>query len=131
MNASLDILRLAQGLAQHAAIRQQAIAQNVANADTPGYRARDAVAFDEYLRLTDASTTGAPLPGRAGSAPPPRPADLMRLDDGPATVAPNGNGVSVEFEMMRATEARQQHEMALGIYSSVRDLMRASLGGGR
>lgn len=119
MSGEMNIMRMAQAFASHAATRQQAIAQNVANADTPGYRSRDAVPFAEYLRLAH---------HRATSAPPPRPADLMRPDANPATVAPNGNTVSVEFEMMRATEARQQHEMALGIYSSVRDLMRASLG---
>ena len=119
MSTEMSVMRMAQAWASHAAVRQQAIAQNVANADTPGYRARDAVGFADYLRLTHA---------RADTAPPPRPADLMRPDAAPATVAPNGNTVSVEFEMMRATEARQQHEMALGIYSSMRDLMRASLG---
>jgi hypothetical protein len=30
--------------------------------------------------------------------------------------------------MMRGVEARQQHELALGIYSMTRDLMRASIG---
>ena len=48
MFQSLDILRMAQAYATHAATRQQAIAQNVANADTPGYRARDAIPFSDY-----------------------------------------------------------------------------------
>ena len=122
MFESLDVMRLAQGFAQHAATRQRAIAQNVANADTPGYRARDAVPFAEYLDITRT---------RGASAPPPRPEDLTRPDERPLSVSPNGNTVSVEHEMMRATAARQQHEMALGIYASVRDLMRASLGRGR
>lgn len=43
-------------------------------------------------------------------------------------MAPDGNTVSLEFEMMRAVEARQQHETALGIYSMTRDLLRASIG---
>jgi flagellar basal-body rod protein FlgB len=115
MIGSLDILRMAQSFAAHAAIRQQAIAQNVANADTPGYRARDAVAFAEYWARTQ----------RDGGA---SPHDLVRPDAHPATVSPDGNTVSVEHEMMRATAARGQHEMALGIYSMTRDLMRASIG---
>jgi flagellar basal-body rod protein FlgB len=115
MIGSLDILRMAQSFAAHAAIRQQAIAQNVANADTPGYRARHAVPFGAYLaRLQD------------GGAVQPR--DLVRPDAHPATVSPDGNTVSIEHEMMRATAARGQHEMALGIYSMTRDLMRASTG---
>lgn len=111
---SLDILRMAQAYATHAATRQQAIAQNVANADTPGYRSRDAVPFADYWQgLRDGSMDE----GRA-----------VRPDERPATVAPDGNTVSLEHEMMRGVEARQQHEMALGIYAMTRDLMRASIG---
>jgi len=113
MFASLDILRMAQSFAAHAATRQQAIAQNVANADTPGYRSLDAIPFAEYWRASQS----------AGG-----PRDVLRPDDHPATVSPDGNTVSLEFEMMRAAAARQQHEMALGIYSMTRDLLRASIG---
>lgn len=111
MSISLDILRLAQSFAAHAATRQQAIAQNIANADTPGYRARDAVSFSEFLEL------GAG--GRGGPA--------IRVDLRPATAAPNGNSVSLEHEMMRAVEARQSHELALGVYSTARDILRAAI----
>lgn len=113
MNASLDVLRMAQAYATHAGARQQAIAQNIANADTPGYRARDAIPFDTYMqRLTQGS------PAR----------DLIRPDPAPNTLSPDGNSVSLEREMIRAAETRQSHEMALGVYAAVRDLMRASIG---
>ena len=114
MFQSLDILRMAQAFATHAATRQQAIAQNVVNADTPGYRSRDAVGFADYWQGL-----------RDGSMDVDR---AVRPDERPATVSPDGNTVSLEFEMMRGVEARQQHEMALGIYAMTRDLMRASLG---
>lgn len=122
MFGNLEILRMAQALASHAGLRQQAIAQNVANADTAGYQARDAVPFQDYLRET----------WRAGTAPPPRPFDLMRPDQHPATRSPDGNTVSLEHEMMRAAQVRGQHELALGIYASSRDLLRAVVArGGR
>ena len=110
----LEIMRMAQAWATHASTRQQAIAQNVANADTPGYRSRDAVPFADFWA---ASHSGA-LPLH----------DAIIEERQPATVSPNGNSVSVEVEMMRAVEARQQHETALGIYSTVRDMLRASIG---
>lgn len=109
MTISLDILRLAQSFAAHAATRQQAISQNIANADTPGYRTRDAVSFSEFLETPRAL-------GGDGS---------IRPDARPVTTAPNGNTVSLEHEMMRATEARQSHELALGVYSTARDILRA------
>ena len=113
---TLQVFRMAQALATHSGLRHQAIAQNVANADTPGYRARDAVPFDRFLGEM------------ARQAPPPRPQDLMVPDARPATVSPDGNTVSLEREMARAAAARGQHEMALGIYSTARDLLRASIG---
>lgn len=121
MFGNLEILRMAQALATHAGLRQQAVAQNVAHADTPGYRARDVVPFGDYLREA----------GLAGQAPPPRPDRLIRPDAEPAHAAPNGNTVSLEHEMTRAAAARGQHELALGIYSSARDLIRASIGRAR
>lgn len=124
MYASLEILRLAQAFAVHAGLRQQAAAQNTAHADTPGYRARDAVPFAEFLARS-AGTVG---PGRAGQAPPVRPDDLLRPDAAPATRAPDGNTVSLEREMMRGAEIRAQHETALGIYGAARDLLRAAIG---
>jgi flagellar basal-body rod protein FlgB len=117
----LDVLRLAQSFASHAGLRQQAIAQNVANADTPGYQARDVLPFDRYL---DALSRGR-------QAPPPRPDDLIRPDTRPVTRAPDGNTVSLEHEMVRGAQVRGQHEMALGIYTSARDLLRAAMARGR
>lgn len=112
---SLEILRMAQAYASHASARQGAIAQNVANADTPGYQARDTASFaDFYSRLRTGAASGA-LP-------------QVRPDAAPATRSPDGNTVSVEHEMMRAAAARQQHETALGIYAMARDLLRASAG---
>jgi len=118
MFESLEVLRMAQASATHAGTRQQAIAQNIANADTPGYQARDAIAFSDYFqRISD---------GRAGLQ---RGAEaFIRADPSPTVRAPNGNTVSVEHEMMRGVETRQQHEMALGIYSMARDLLRSSIG---
>ena len=112
---SLEILRMSQALASHAGIRQQAIAQNLANADTPGYRARDTVSFQDFFAA-----------GRNGRSVDPR--EALRIDPDPVTRAPDGNTVSLENEMMRAAAARQQHETALGIYSMARDMLRASIG---
>ena len=46
---NLSILNLASALAAHASARQEVIAENVAHADTPGYRARDVADFAAIL----------------------------------------------------------------------------------
>lgn len=112
---SLEVLRMAQAFATHASARQQAIAQNIANADTPGYQARDAIPFSGYFRRI-ADDHG--IDARS----------MIRADATPATRSPDGNTVAIEHEMMRGVETRQQHELALGIYSMARDLLRSSIG---
>jgi flagellar basal-body rod protein FlgB len=52
--------------------------------------------------------------------------DIVRGHD-----APNGNSVSLEAEMVKSVEARQNHEMALAIYRATSDVIRASLGRSR
>ena len=41
MFEKLELTRMAQGMAAHAGARMGVIAKNVANADTPGYKAQD------------------------------------------------------------------------------------------
>lgn len=120
MFESLEVLRMAQAFATHAGTRQQAIAQNIANADTPGYQARDAIPFNDYFRRLSNERAGDGLRRGADA--------FIRVDAAPSSHAPNGNTVSVEHEMMRGIETRQQHELALGIYSMARDLLRSSIG---
>jgi len=125
----LEILRMARGLAEYSANRQAVVSQNVANSDTPGYRARDMRAFSEVFE------TGAGLDLRETRASHLRPAetdtDAFRLVDAGGQASPNGNTVSLEAEMVRSVEVKRGHDMALAVYRTSLDLMRTSLGRGR
>ena len=108
MFEKLELTRMAQALAAHAGARMGLLAQNVANADTPGYKARDLPDFAQVF----ASAAGAePL-----------------LTKGAAD--PNGNSVSLEDQMVRMADVRQSHEMAMAIYRSTSGIVRAALGRG-
>lgn len=109
-----DVMRLAQMAARHSAARQVVLSENIANADSPGYRARDLPAFGQMLR--DGGVAPDAL-ARAASA-----------DRSAPTRAPNGNTVSLEDQMMRAAQTRQAHELALTVYSSARNILRTALG---
>lgn len=128
MLKNLEILRMAQSLAAHAGARQALAAGNLANADTPGYRARDLADFatvyggdaaDTGLRQTRAGHLGA----ASGGA-------VARMVEQRGAADPNGNTVSVEAEMMRAAAIRGQHDMALAIYRSTAGMIRSGLGRG-
>ncbi len=107
--------------------RVAVIAANVANADTPGYKARDVAPFGETMsatRIEQART---------------RPAHLA-LDDGrgrafetvtrPATASKHsGNAVSLETEMASLGDARSEQAKAAGILGAFHRMLLASAKG--
>ena len=40
---------------------------------------------------------------------------------------PNGNSVSLEDQMMRAAEVRQEHDLALGVYTKTLEILRTAV----
>jgi flagellar basal-body rod protein FlgB len=127
MDPTLNVLALASRLAAHATARQQLIAENVAHADTPSYRARDIADFASIL--DSQQTAFAARMTRPGHVPfgadphgfEPREQAAFGAE------TPNGNSVSLEDQMMRAAEVRQEHDMALGVYAKSLDILRATL----
>jgi flagellar basal-body rod protein FlgB len=130
MDLKLDVLRLASGLAAHAAARQQVIAENVAHADTPGYRARDVASFAETLEQGPGFAARTTRPGHIPFGAGPRgiePREAAAF----GTETPNGNTVGLEDQMVRAAEVRQSHDMAVGVYAKSLEILRTALGRAR
>lgn len=120
-----EIFGMAARSAANAAARMGAIGRNIANSDTPGYRASDLKSFAETYRSGGDLMLNATRAGHIGGAQP---------GDGPIPVAlpghmsPNGNNVSLEGEMMRAAAVRKDHDMAMSIYRTSLNILRSSLG---
>ena len=74
--------------------RQQVLASNIANADTPGYKARD---YDFKSALATAVATPAAAEGSGGAAPAPAPELLYR-----SVIQPSIDGNTVDMDMERA-----------------------------
>ena len=126
MSDMSEILRISQELARHASARQTEIARNVANADTPGYRAKDLVPFSQVYQQPASMPQRTTRPGHMETPAPQSTAHLVL--DTQNEPSPNGNTVSVENEMMKSAEVRQNHEMALAVYKNSLDLMRSAVG---
>ncbi len=124
-----EIVRIAKDAVQHATARQAEIAKNVANADTPGYRARDVQPFEDHLQGTGAmrakTTRDGHLPGLD-----PQERFFVTVDQN-AEPAPNGNSVSIETEILKSSEVSQSHGLAVAVYKTSLDLMRTALGRSR
>lgn len=125
MFAQIDTLRMARDLGAHAALRQRIVAQNVANADTPAYRAQDIGSFAESLHAGPAlglrTTDPRHLPASWDTGP-------SRVIDAGGEPSPNGNTVSVEDELVRGAEARREFDLSLAVMRSGMDLLRTSIG---
>jgi flagellar basal-body rod protein FlgB len=122
----LSILNLASALAAHAGARQEVIAENVAHADTPGYRARDLPDFASVLDGGPAFSAQMTRPGHIGFGADPRgfePREAAAL----GAETPNGNSVSLEDQMLRAAAVRQEHDLAVGVYSKALDILRTTV----
>lgn len=124
-----EIMRLAQKLIGHASMRHAEIARNVANADTPGYRAKDVVPFKDFFADSQGTAMRATRPGHvamsSGQAP------SHTIVDARNEPAPNGNTVSLETELIKQAETKHQHDLALSVYKNSLDLLRTSLGRSR
>ena len=127
MFEKLELTRMAQALAAHSGARMSVIAQNVAHADTPGFKAQDLPSFDKVFAAEDTDMRAT----RAGHLSASSQGAALVPERAPGRESPNGNTVSLEGEMVKSVEARQSHEMALAIYRATSDVIRASLGRSR
>jgi len=110
--------------------RQRVIAQNVANADTPGYAPRDLKAFTFTAQLQGqagmamvqpAQTAAGHLPVR----PPHRRGGTFRSVGKPdSETTLDGNGVVLEDQMIKMAESRMDYEAAIGFYQKSMALLR-------
>jgi flagellar basal-body rod protein FlgB len=127
MYGKLEIFRMAQGLAMNASARQSVISSNVANADTPGYRAKDIAPFSETYRSESSSMAlRTTRPGHVSQVSEGESREM--LVDAPGPSDPNGNTVSLETEVVKAAEVRQQYDLAISVYKSSLGILRSSLG---
>ena len=124
MFEKLELTRMAQSMAARAGARLGVIAQNVANADTPGYKAADMPSFAETYDDSNFQMRTT-RPGHFGTATD-DPRAVITRNSGAGS--PNGNTVSLEQEMVKAASAKQDHDMALAIYRNTSAIIRASLG---
>jgi flagellar basal-body rod protein FlgB len=111
--------------------RQGLLAENVANAETPGFRGRDLAQYDFADRnngfSTASVTTTATQPMHfsvGGSAESPFGAQRMANFE----ITPEGNGVTLEDEMMKVTTNMMDYQAATGLYTKSISILKTALG---
>ncbi len=108
--------------------RQKLLAENVANADTPGHRARDLkqLDFNAALRSTASVTLAATAPGHLGASG----GDTRFAPErrGGFESRPNGNAVVLEEEMLKVAQNQMDHQTATALYARGLGLIKTALG---
>lgn len=111
--------------------RQTVLAENVANADTPKYVARDLKELDFNRmvaegqgRLYTVQTHAAHI--AKASVSPERSGRVAKRPDFETT--PTGNAVVLEEQMMKVAGTQMDYEMASGLYSKSLGLLKSALG---
>ena len=113
--------------------RQQVLATNIANADTPDFKPRDVKPLDfaqmargAMVKLQPVATNPAHLPARpqaAGNSP-------LEKDKSPVETTISGNAVTIEEELMKANQNATDYELTTNLYrkhlAMFRDALRSN-----
>ncbi len=108
--------------------RQKVLAENVANADSPGFRPMEVKALaigtsGSGVGLERTSAGHMDLSGGRGA-----------FDSGRAQrfeTTPNGNAVNLEDEMSKVAQNQSDYQLAASLYSKGLGLMKIAIGKGR
>lgn len=96
--------------------RQATIAENIANANTPGFRARDLEPFTTVISKTQLAMTATHDSHLGQTMEAARKSDVEKADSW--TVTHSGNSVSLEQELVKAGEVARDHSLNASIAKS-------------
>jgi flagellar basal-body rod protein FlgB len=135
--AQIPLFAMLRGRLGYLAERQRVIAQNVANADTPGFLPKDLkpFSFSAQVNALRAPDGAAPAAGDAMAETQP---GHMSLAQGAGSARSkyksvsardsetrlDGNAVVLEEEMMKMSDARMDYDAAIGFYQKSLGLLR-------
>ena len=120
----LYLLGLASSQARWLELRQSTISANVANANTPGFKALDVQPFEmamEQARLTMAATKPGHMAGADANAPAPG----VRKDE-TWDVTHTGNSVSLEQELIKAGDVNRAYRLNTSVAKAFHRMILAS-----
>lgn len=120
----IQLFELASTQARWLSVRQNVVAGNIANANTPQFRAKDVTPFEEVLAAQETRTAGmrATQAGHVSGDPF---AAAVRAEENRADVEimPSGNSVSLAGELMKAGSIKRDMELNVGLVKSFHRMM--------
>ena len=127
---SMSFFQVASQRMQWVSAGQQVVAENIANADTPGFKARDISPFAELVEgarsggvktTHSAHITGS---GRTGGV-------RVSTDETAWETSISGNSVALEQQTLRSSELSGNHQLATLLYGKGHQLLTLAVVGQR
>jgi flagellar basal-body rod protein FlgB len=146
MLSGIDLFQVAGDRMRYLTERQTLIARNIANADTPGYKAQDLAPFAPVTGPSKAAPAGGATLVAGGATlvlAQTNPSHLQvepDAADGDQAVAadaeyggekPDGNTVSVEDQMIKSADVSNAFAMASAVYAKSISIMKIAVDYGR
>lgn len=127
----LDLSEMIKIKMAYSAERQKVLAQNVANVDTPGYRAKDLMPLDfkHTLAAKNASTPLAVTSPMHMLGSKPQPGNFRtQLQRNSFEVTPTGGTVVIEEQMMKVAQNATDYQMTTSLYNKIGNMYKTALG---
>jgi flagellar basal-body rod protein FlgB len=108
--------------------RQGVLAENIANADTPGYVERDLKAFSfggelkSVATLTTSTSSPSHMSATSGGG------GAFGTESSPFEITPSGNGVTLEDEMMKVSANDMDYQAVTTLYTRSMRLLKIAIG---
>src|SRR5215475_2587688 len=109
--------------------RQDVLSQNVANADTPRFVARDLKELDfEQLMGAQSGTQMTTTNARHIAISSAHAGKFEDHETPDQEASPNGNAVSLEVEMIKVADTQAQYQAAANLYAKAITMMKTAIG---
>jgi flagellar basal-body rod protein FlgB len=134
MLEGINLLQLSSERMRYLGQRQTLINQNIANADTPGYQAKDLTPFASSNALAQTGSTAAPIamtatnPAHMGFGLSGTTIAHMNRHGANYDEKPDSNTVSVEEQLVKANDVSNGYDLATTAYRKTVSLLKASIG---
>ncbi|MGF0537389.1 flagellar basal body rod protein FlgB [Agrobacterium sp. ES01] len=120
----IQLFSLASRQAEWLSIRQEVVAGNIANANTPKFRARDITPFSAVLDTTTSVAMARTNPGHISAN---TLSDEIEVKDAELNneigIQESGNTVSIAEELTKTGEIKRQHELNTQLVTSFHRMM--------
>lgn len=123
--SQIQLFAVAAQQAQWLSVRQSTIAENIANANTPGYRPSDIEPFAKMVEnagLRLAVSSGGHISGSSDGIRRPELAGGKTWE-----IAPSGNSVSLEQELIKADEVNRAYALNASVTKAFHRMLMMSV----